>query len=217
MSKVKSEAVVNDSESGSDYEDLEFEAPSSHSKFTLPPLGTSLDKKEMWLIKTPKNFPLSKLKTLPVSFTAKRVSDSSVKPFSVDGHKYQVNEEHFSAASAKYTVFHEKNTSSQPSRFLTIREVVEIPEIDFEKAIKPREDVPKEENLRMRHFPTGYGAPDFKEAQPGATQDADGKLTKKMKIDTGDADKAEVRDKEKKDKKDKKEKKDKKSKSKTKN
>lgn len=207
--KHKSEEFVYDSESGSDFEDVGFEAPKHYEKVPLLTPNAKLDNKEIWLIKAPKGFPVSKLKTLPVSFTSSKVSNSGVKPFELEGKNFQVNEETFSSDSAKYSIIHEDLLNKKIDRYYTVRQVVKIPEIDFGKAIRPRQDVPKEENLRMRHFPTGYSANNYEEAQPlpESRLDEDGKVIKKMKIEPASEKKHKKEKKEKKEKKDKKDKK----------
>ncbi|SGZ57158.1 CIC11C00000004402 [Sungouiella intermedia] len=209
-SKHKSEEFVYDSESGSDFEDVGFEAPKHFEKVPLLTPKTKIGNSEVWLIKAPKGFPVSKLKSLPVSFTSSKVSDKGVKPFDLEGKSFQVNEETFASDSAKYTIIHESLLNKKIDRYYTVRQVVEIPEINYSRAIQARTDVPKEENLRMRHFPTGYSASNYIEAQPipESRLDEDGKVIKKMRIEPASEKK------EKKDKKEKKEKKDKKDKKK---
>ena len=169
----KSSEYVDDS----DLEDIEeqvFEPPKHYHKLSHP--SKSLPKakdKEIWLIKTPKDFPLEKLKTLPIAFTKNRVAE----PFDIVGSTYQVEEELSSTSAStiipsteinnKHTIFKAKHDSFRPtdlkiSRFYNIKEVVNIPQIDFDKSRIPREDVPQLKRLRMRHFPTGYGEKDFK-------------------------------------------------------
>lgn len=208
----KSDERVYDSESGSDYEDVAFEAPKGFKKVPLK-APDSLGDKEIWLLKTPKGFPLDKLKTLPVSFTSRKVKNDGVKPVVVDNTKYQVNEEHFSSDNAKYAIVNKELRGKHIDRYYTIREVVDIPKIDFEAVTVPRVDVEKAEGLKMRHFATGYGAKDFEEAQPIAELrlDEDGRVIKKARVEEKKADKKEEK-KEKKDKKDKKDKKEKKEK-----
>lgn len=210
----KSEDVVYDSESGSDYEDKPFQPPKHFRKIALPnPKASSLNK-EVWLIKTPRDFPVSELKTLPVSFTATKIKNDGVKPFTVHNSDFQVNEEHFSSDTAKYAIVNGDLLNKKIDRFFTIREVVRIPEINYETEVEPRQDVEKAENLRMRHFATGYAAKDFKEAHPipESRLDADGKVIKRQRLasDLADVKKEKKEKKEKKDKK--KEKKDKKKK-----
>lgn len=212
----KSDEFVYDSESGSDYEDAAFAAPKNYEKIPMLDAKVALDNKEVWLIETPKNFPLAQLKTLPVLFTAKHVADDAVETFDVELSSYQVNELRFAGDAAKYKVLHKDMMLRKIDRFYSIREVVRVPEIDFAAAVKPREDVAKVENLRMRHFATGYSAQDFDEAKPipASRLDADGKVLKRAKVEKKEKkEKAEKGDKkEKKEKKHKKEKKDKKKK-----
>lgn len=212
----KSEEFVYDSESGSEYEDNGFVPPKNFNKIPMLKPQASLENKEVWLIKAPKGFPLSKLKTLPVSFTSTKVSNNGVKPFELEGNSFQINEERFASDSAKYTIIHEDLLNKKIDRYYTVRQVVKIPEIDLKKVVRPREDVPKQEDLKMRHFPTGYAASNYDEAQPIAESrlDEDGKVIKKMRLsEKTEKEKMEKKEKtEKKEKKDKKEKKEKKEK-----
>lgn len=216
--KKKSDQYVYDSESGLEYEDTGFEPPKHYEKLPIPATDVSVEDKEVWLIKTPKGFPISKLKKLPVSFTSYKVSNNGVPKFEVEGLHFQVNEDHFSSETAKYNILRKNLMNRRFDRFYTIREVVELPEIDFDTVVKPREDVKKIEGLRMRHFPTGYSEKDY----DGITLlesriDADGKVIKKAKTsgsESTDVDKEKEKKKEKKEKKQNKEKKEKKEKKK---
>ena len=223
MSSLKSDKVVYDSESGSEYEDKAFEPPKHFRKIAIPTPQTTAQNKEIWLIKTPRGFPVSELKTLPVSFTATKVKNDGVKPFKVQNSDFQVNEEHFSADTAKYHIVNNELLNKKIDRFFTIREVVRVPEINYDVMVEPRKDVEKATDLRMRHFATGYAAKDFKEAHPipEPRLDADGKVVKRAKVAIENSEQKEDEEskdkkekKEKKDKKDKKEKKDKKDKKK---
>ena len=113
--------------------------------------------------KTPKGFPLTDLKKLPISFSGK-----SAESFKVNNLSYQVTEDLGASASDtnnKHTIFSLKKkfqtTREKISRFYSIHEVVDIPEIQLDKVVVPRQNVPKIKKLRMRHFPTGYGADDY--------------------------------------------------------
>lgn len=211
-SKHKSDEFVYDSESGSDFEDAAFEPPKHYNKVPLFTPKTDLANKEIWLIKAPKGFNVSQLKTLPVSFTSKKVSNDGLKSFKVGEKEFQMNEEHFSSDSAKYSLIHEDLLDKKIARYYTLRQVVKIPGINWDKAIKKRKDVPKEKNLKMRHFPTGYSANNFDEAKPIAESrlDEDGKVIKKFKVEPAPEKKEKKEKKDKKEKKEKKEKKDKK-------
>ncbi|KAG7664079.1 RPA34 [[Candida] subhashii] len=213
----KSSEYVQDSDVSSDEEDQEFKAPKHYHKLeNKSKLDIkNLKEKEIWLIKAPKGFPLKDLKTLPVSFTATSIK-SGPDSFKVDGNSYKVDEEFLSSTatgdddSGKHTIFFKhskafKSSGQHISRVYNIRETVKIPKINFDQVVIPREDVPKIDNLRMRHFPTGYGANDFKvEDEAGDEDVAEGKVLKKVKVDESSSGK------EKKHKKDKKEKKEKK-------
>lgn len=217
MVNHKSEEFIYDSDSGDDIEDHAFQAPKGFSKVPMAAPSTSAKDKEIWLIKTPKNFPIHKLKLLPVSFTAKKInSKNAPKPVEVNGEKYQVNEDVFVSDNAKYALLNESLQKRQIDRYYTLRQVIDIPGIDFDKVFQPREDVPQIEGLKMRHFATGYGAHDFEEAQPIAEPrlDENGKLLKRgREEDEKPEEKPEKKQKkEKKHKKDKKEKKEKKEK-----
>lgn len=203
----KSEEFVYDSESGSEYDDVAYEKPKHFAKYELPPHKSSMKGKEMWLIKTPRGFPLSQLKTLPVSFASKKISNDGVKTFDLNDAKYQANEDSFASDAAKYVIIDHEKVHREISRFYTIREVVAVPEINYEKEVKPREDVQKLTGLKMRHFATGYSAKDFTEAQPIAESrlDEDGKVLaqfrgEKRKLDESESapEKREKREKHKK-------------------
>ncbi|KAG5421285.1 RPA34 [Candida metapsilosis] len=221
----KSSEYVDDSDLEED-QVQPFEPPKhyhklSHSSKSLP----KTKDKEIWLIKTPKNFPLEKLKTLPIAFTKNRVAES----FEVSGSSYQVEEELSPASSSsiiptteinnKHTIFKAKHNSFKPtdlkiSRFYNIKEVVNIPQIDFDKARVPRENVAQLKRLRMRHYPTGYSEKDFDITYDDDFDEEAGKSIKKVKVDEVQEQKhsESKHHKEKKEKKDKKDKKDKKEK-----
>ena len=86
----------------------------------------------------------------------------------VNNLSYQVTEDLGASASDtnnKHTIFSLKRSfrplGEKISRFYSIHEVVDIPEIQLDKVVVPRQNVPKIKKLRMRHFPTGYGADDY--------------------------------------------------------
>ncbi|KAI5965517.1 RPA34 [Candida theae] len=227
----KSSEYVDDSDLEGDEEQV-FEPPKHYHKLSHPSKSFPKAKdKEIWLIKTPKDFPLEKLKTLPIAFTKNRVAES----FDVGGSSYQVEEELSSASSSssilpttdinnKHTVFKAKHSSYKPTdlkitRFYNIKEVVNIPQIDFDKARIPREDVPQLKRLRMRHYPTGYGEKDFDISYDDGSDLEEGKPSKRARVNNEDESTQQhspakhlKEKKEKKDKKDKNDKKDKKDK-----
>lgn len=218
----KSEEFISDSDSGEEIEDHAFEAPKGYEKVALKSPKTQIKDKEIWLIKKPKGFPLEKLKSLPVSFTANKINSSkAAEPVEVDGHKFQVNEDHFvSDNNAKYTLLNDSLKDSKIDRYYTIREVIDIPNIDFNKVHEARSDIPQIEGLRMRHFATGYGAKDFPEAQANESKqvkrrksDEEAPAAKKAKSDQKEPKaKSEQKDPETKDKKPKEKKRDRKGK-----
>lgn len=221
----KSNEYVDDSGSESDGE-IEFQPP-KHFHKSKPASSVKIQNdKEIWLIKTPKGFPLKNLKTLPVSFTATSISNGPSR-FNLNQKNFQVNEELLGTdtESSKYAVLTNENKKNfkivgqDISRFYNIRESVDIPSIAMDEVVKPRKNIKEIKNLRMRHFPTGYGAEDFDEAKPqggdvnasDTDSEDDGKIVKKAKIE--EKSKSDKKDKkEKKETKEKKEKKEKKSK-----
>ncbi|EMG49647.1 RPA34 DNA-directed RNA polymerase I subunit RPA34 [Candida maltosa Xu316] len=209
----KSSEYINDSDSDLSEEEIkEYEPPRhfnkvSASKSSSSDFPSGLKDKEIWLIKTPRGFPIKELKKLPISFT-----NDGNESFKVSNLSYQVNEDlnaDVGDSNNKHTIFTQKKKSYKPvsgkiSRFYSIHEVVQIPEINLDKVVVPRENVEKIKRLRMRHFPTGYGADDYEFEDEEEEDDVDaGKVLKKAKTD-------EKEPKEKKHKKDKKDKKEKK-------
>ncbi|CDK25675.1 unnamed protein product [Kuraishia capsulata CBS 1993] len=176
-SKYVSSEYVDGSDSDSEVEVPEYAPPAGYKKFDPPAIDTSKFKqKELWLIKCPKGLDLSKLKKLPVSFQIGATTDLKVgnSTFNLTEDTYQedIAAQSEKSDSSKHCLLVNGKTTSgmKPSeltiqKYYTISEKVKIPSIDYEKAIVAREDVPKEENLRMRHFPTGYGANDYNEAK----------------------------------------------------
>ncbi|RLV94566.1 DNA-directed RNA polymerase I subunit RPA34 [Spathaspora sp. JA1] len=222
MSKVyKSSEYISESDL-SDDEEVKYQPPKHyHLQESKAKLDIkSIKDKEIWLIKTPKGFPLSELKTLPISFTATSVKQLHDPLKLKNGSSFSVDEELLvnpeTGSVGKHSVFiksSSKNNKLKPcgldiSRMYNIRELVKIPEINYDDVVIPRENVPKIENLRMRHFPTGYGAGDYKFEE----EDAVATETKSVKRDREEDSKSEPEKehKEKKHKKEKKEKKDKK-------
>lgn len=218
MKFEKSEEFVYESDSSSDYDYEKYSPPEHFEKIDIPATNTPLDNKEIWLIKIPKGFPISKLKTLPVSFTATKIDDEGVSKVELEGHKFQVNEDHFSTNTAKYTILRKDLINKRFDRFFTLREVVDLPEIDMGSVMQPRKDVEKIEGLRMRHFPTGYSEKNFKEAKVSESLlDHDGRVFKKSKtgptLEKSSGMSVEKKKKKKKEKKDKEKKKENKSRS----
>lgn len=215
---VKSKDYISESES--DAEEVAYQPPRHYNPISAKEQLGSVTGKEIWLIKVPKGFPINKVNSLPILFTAQSIEEGP-EPFIVEGSKenvaYQVNEEMLAleASDRKYVVLSRKSKGYRPianapiTRFYNVCEKVLVPEINLETAIRPRHNVKKIPGLRMRHFPTGYDAADYSEAKPSESishttaRDDDGKSTKKSK-----AEKKEK--KEKKDKSIKKEKKEKK-------
>lgn len=225
---IKSDKYVNDDVSSDESGDESFQPPKHFSKVNTSKSFKVSGDKEVWLIKTPKGFPLSKLKTLPVSFTSTSIY-AGAEPFKVDSTKYQVNEEVFGSENElrKFSLISKDKIVKDKhfDRFYNIRELVQIPEINFEKVNVARKNVKPITKLRMRHFPTGYAAGDYDEANPELVSDKDevesedetinishitkddsGKVTKKAKV----SEESKAKKEKKKEKKEKKEKKHKK-------
>ncbi|GMG19878.1 unnamed protein product [Ambrosiozyma monospora] len=218
--------------SSSDEEEYVYEPP---RHFNLVTKGKPLDqlkkkhfgKKELWLIKVPKDLDVKHLKNLPVNL---HIQQSTT--FDLDGKSYKVHEEITPASttadskesSERYALITPEK--SRPgiskklehlkfSRFYNVSENVVIPEINYGKVVTQRQDVEKEEGLRMRHFPTGYYKKDYKEAEVQETNDSNKKRKREdLSVDEmiNDSIAEEGKKKHKKDKKSKKEKKDKKKK-----
>ncbi|TID28468.1 hypothetical protein CANINC_002463 [Pichia inconspicua] len=161
-------------------------------------------KEQVWLFKIPKDVDISKIKSLPVD---------SNETFQIGDKTYSITEE-INKDKNKFQVFIPKdddskfeNSGVEVTKYVDIVEHVQIPEINYSKVVVERQDVEKEEGLRMRHFPTGYYIKDFEEAKepyvPSASE-------KKRKAE--DDEEEEPKKKSKKDKKEKKEKRDKKDK-----
>ncbi|EGW32307.1 uncharacterized protein SPAPADRAFT_61386 [Spathaspora passalidarum NRRL Y-27907] len=225
MSKVyKSSEYISESDL-SDDEEVEFQPPKhfhiheSKAKLDIK----SIKDKEIWLIKTPKGFPISELKTLPISFTATSLKQHHDPLKLKNGSKFSIDEELLAnpetGNAGKHSVFVKSSSKTHKlkpsglgiSRMYNIRELVTIPDIKYEDVVIPRENVPRVDDLRMRHFPTGYGAGDYKfEGDESVSTE-----TKPAKRDREESKaEPEKEHKEKKHKKDKKEKKEKKEKKK---
>lgn len=227
---IKSDKYVNEDVSSDESGDEAFQPPKHFNKVTTSK-SFKVGDKEIWLIKTPKGFPLHKVKTLPVSFTSSSIH-SGAEPFKIDSSEYQVNEDVLDGDNElrKFSLISKNKIvkGKHFDRFYNIREVVQIPEIDFDKVTVARKNVRPVSRLRMRHFPTGYSAGDYDEANPELisdkeevfeseeetidishiTKDEAGKAIKKAKL----SDDSKSKKDKKKDKKEKKEKKDKKEK-----
>lgn len=213
---IKSDKYVHESDD-SDEEDYSYTPPKHYKSITGK--DVDLNGKQVWLIKYPKNLNVSNLPSLPINSNGSSIlnihendesKDSSIdkmsKPFSyqiseeINGGNYQI----FVNDSQKF-----KTKNIKIDRVYNIRESTVIPQIDLNKVKKPRKNVPVVKGLRMRHFPTGYSAEDYIEAQSSQKLDDEIIETDDQKQDTKD-DKKHKKDK--KDKKDKKEKRDKKDK-----
>ena len=230
MSATKSDKYVNDSGSDLEGEEETYVAPKNYHKYDLRSKFEPRDNREIWLIKTPKGFPIEKLQTLPVSFglTSKNGLNTSAATFKVENRSFQLYEESFAAESEahKYSILgHKGENQLEPvektiDRFYNISEKIAIPDINYEKVVIPRKDVEKIDGLVMKHYPTGYGASDFEEARAPkrtASHSENGTHKKrKTESESGEKEKKEKKDKkekkEMKEKKEKKEKKDKKDK-----
>ena len=225
MTVNKSKEYVRESESDSD---SEFEVPKEYNPIQLGALENK--EKEVWLIKAPKGIPLKELKQINVSFDSPTL-EKEAEPFVLRNRTYQALEDQFAKSSnGRYTVIGPENNEKRIStfninRFYNIREAPEKPKVDYSKVKGPVEQIGEIGDLRMRYFPTGYGARDYAESSPGffsghqnsgidANNDGHSyneKIVKKAKVDNKENEKREKKDKkEKREKKEKKEKKDKK-------
>lgn len=223
--KILSEEVIVDSDDGfTDDSDVEreleenaitFKAPRKYSKINdklQKPQIIHKDSK-IWLFKFPKDMDLTKLKSIPL----KEESE-----FSISDKLYSIHEESTNNNSLKQKFkillpeesnLKNDNKNIKISRFFDISEKVVIPEINYSKVVIPRVDVEKEEDLRMRHFPTGYYIKDFEEAkEPVIPGSQSKKRSRDANSDEAKDDSKESKKKSKKDKKEKKEKKEKKDK-----
>ncbi|ODQ66195.1 RNA polymerase I, subunit RPA34.5, partial [Nadsonia fulvescens var. elongata DSM 6958] len=171
-----SEERVYESESDSDSSLAVYAPPRGTKAIKVQPTTLSkeagteaADNKEIWLIKLPSQFDVRKLKTLPVSFVP------GAKPsFQHDGGSYVMTEDiEQDQSSQRIKVLAQNNKNKEflsvlpnknISRFYQIYQNVEIPAIDFNKAIVPKPMVEKIHGLRLRHYATGFGAKDFPEA-----------------------------------------------------
>ncbi|ODV94053.1 hypothetical protein PACTADRAFT_4010 [Pachysolen tannophilus NRRL Y-2460] len=179
-SKTKSylsNEYISDSESSGDEVEQEFQPPKNFEELTSKQTSkVDFKNKEVWLFKLPKGLNLKGLSGIPISFD---FNSSTVFTTPNDNKQYSLQEDisqedlTSKSKNSKYTIL--SSSKKEPAfkvlknkpinRFYTISEKVSIPDINFEKARIQRKNVIKEENLRMRHFPTGYSAKDFKEAQ----------------------------------------------------
>ncbi|ANZ75956.1 BA75_01955T0 [Komagataella pastoris] len=162
---VSESDISSDNSESSDSEDFTFEPPANFKQRTdlkeLSPFK-NLGKKEVWLLKTPKDLDLSTLKTLPIP-----VKDRTAHSFKHEGKKYQVREDSLDQDTkndiSKYKILDVKSLDElrpanvKISKFLTVGEKVSIPKIDLDKVCIPRQNVPQEEHLEQKHFATGYG------------------------------------------------------------
>jgi DNA-directed RNA polymerase I subunit RPA34 len=255
--------LTTDSEVERDLEEkaVEFIAPKKYTKKIdnkKPKILENLGKKEqIWLIKLPKDVDISSITKIPIgSSSSNNNNNSSSSEFEINGKYYNIIEDDSKTNSklgkngnGKFQIFlpNEKNNNTKfnsskndneinITKFLDIVEKVKIPEINYNKVVIQRTNVEKQENLRMRHFPTGYYIKDYEEAKepviPGSKNNNNKDIKQKRKHDhlnndnDNDDDHHDDDDddeldhkkhkKEKKEKKDKKEKKEKKDKKKSK-
>lgn len=210
------EGLTTDSEAERELEEkaVEFIPPRKYSKqvsLKCPEVLESLGKKkQIWLIKLPKDVDVSSIKEIPVN---------DDETFQINEKSYSITEDITNTGLGKNGKFKilkptkkDGKSSLNPTndlnivRFLDVYESVQIPDINYDKVVVQRKDVEKETGLRMRHFPTGYYIKDFEEAkEPVVPGPASNKKRNHNEIENGELE--ESSKKSKKDKKDKKEKK----------
>lgn len=152
---TKSNQYINalDLESDSDSESYEYQAPKHfkpvETKSSKTSHKISKPNKSLYLIKYPKSLPIGSLKALSATITQ-------------DSKSYGVIQSPQTKDLQKYKVFvNGKVVEKNIDKFLTINESVSLPTYDIDEVKIPRSDVPKVTGLKMRHFPSGYGAQDF--------------------------------------------------------
>ncbi|KAL6944618.1 hypothetical protein ACO0RG_001357 [Hanseniaspora osmophila] len=208
--------------SDSDESDLELEkdylstAPSSNykefqnSKHFHKLSDSSLKKKQLILIKAPKDFDFSKMKSIPLDNN--KGGDFSTVLDDVKESKRSLGKQYYIKKDTLVNTRNIKVMSLSKDKYLKIKgdlqikdvysinSGVEIPKIQLDQVKTPREDVVKVEGLKMEHFATGYDASDFAEANVSSSiKTSSKKENKPKKVDESSSRK------DKKDKKDKKE------------
>ncbi|KAG7920167.1 hypothetical protein OGATHE_002693 [Ogataea polymorpha] len=176
MSQLSNERVVDSDSDLSDQDFSSFNPPRGFKKVkkieNIEKVSPkNLKNKEIWLIQVPSDFNIKKLKKLPVNLGVGRTTE-----FKVKDTEYALNEDLAAAEhnvlKKRYKIMSAQNEKSlQPvskleiSRFYSVSEKVRIPEIDHGKVVTQRRDVEQHADLRMRHFPTGYGKDNYEEAK----------------------------------------------------
>ncbi|OUT21517.1 hypothetical protein CAS74_003636 [Pichia kudriavzevii] len=170
--KVISDEVIIDSDAGLSTDSeaereleekaVEFQAPKKYSKQDgkKKPSGfEALGKRDkVWLIKVPKDVDVDAIKEIP----------AVGKEIEINGKLYGISQEE--ARSDQFQLLLPEGTGYRTcgvgiSKVVDLHEKIRIPEINYSQVVTPRENVEREEGLRMRHFPTGYYIKDYEEAQ----------------------------------------------------
>ena len=173
---------------------------------TLP----NLDKKEIWLIKTPKGFNFDKLQQLPISSNFKVDS----KQFIIQEDLTGINSNSKASNSDKYSLIVPKsnkkafkiNNGLKINKFFNVKESVEIPNIQYGKVVKKRKDVRVIKGLKPQHFATGYDRTEEDVTSDVDEEEDDEEPNEKVDKD-GDVETEDVKTEKKEVKKEKKEKK----------
>ncbi|KAG7813364.1 hypothetical protein KL921_000910 [Ogataea angusta] len=210
MSQLSSERVIDSDSDLSDQELSGFRPPRGFKKVeNLEIMGNlspkTLKNKEIWLIQVPSDFNIKKLKKLPVNLGVGQTTE-----FKVKDTDYALNEDLAAAEQSvlkrRYKIMSAQNKNSlQPvpklevSRFYSVSEKVKIPEINYAKVVTQRHDVEQHADLRMRHFPTGYGRDNYEEAKKEDKFVATPKPQKRKSEDSPKKEKKHKKDKKKKD------------------
>ena len=231
--QVLSNEFVSDSDSEetsyNEFRVPHFEVPKDYKKlkhlknvplFSNNNNNNSTDKDhELWLFKVPKDLDISKIKSLPLDKESQ---------FQVDGRNFKIelddletrNNSNMAILSTDkddiLKILNKKHQIVNFNKIFTINYTTNIPNIQYDKIKVPRQNVPRIEGLKVRHFATGYYEEEEEEKQQNEPKEKT--QQKKRKHDNDDDDDAvediELKDEKKKSKKNKKDKKDKKDKKK---
>ncbi|KAG7733122.1 hypothetical protein KL948_001625 [Ogataea haglerorum] len=210
MGQLSKERVVDSDSDLSDQELRGFQPPLGFKKVEdLEIVGRlspkNLKNKEIWLIQVPSDLNIKKLKKLPVNLGVGRTTE-----FKVKDTDYALNEDiaatEQDVLKRRYKIMSAQNKKSlQPvpkleiSRFYSVSEKVKIPEINYGKVVTQRRDVEQHLDLRMRHFPTGYGKDNYEEAKKEDKSVATPNPQKRKSEDSSKKEKKHKKDKKKKD------------------
>ncbi|KAH3670283.1 hypothetical protein WICMUC_004936 [Wickerhamomyces mucosus] len=209
-----SKEYISDS-SDSEIED-NFTVPKGyHQVKKFHPLPKNLNNKEIWLIKTPKNFDFKNLSKIPISFNPLEQSQS----FENNGLNYSCNEDltnnNLQFDINKFKILKPSNENNlkidkdlKIDKFYNIKQTVTIPEIQFHKVFKQRQNVRVIKGLKPQHFATGYQSTDLDIASDNDDDDDNDKNNNEE--DEPSSKKIKLEKKEKKSKKDKRDKREKK-------